>query len=55
MCGGKGRDRVDDGWGSYDLEACSECHGDGITDTCDRCQLLMDMDYEDEERRAGNA
>lgn len=29
-----------------DLEPCDSCGGSGITETCDRCQLLNDMDHE---------
>jgi hypothetical protein len=28
------------------LEPCDSCGGSGIIETCDRCQLLSDMDHE---------
>lgn len=31
-----------------EMETCDTCGGSGITETCDRCQLLTDMDHEDE-------
>ena len=47
-CHGKGTQRIDD-WSQpegYDLETCAECQGAGITETCDRCHWLEDMDHE---------
>lgn len=29
------------------MEPCEDCGGSGIVETCDRCQLLMEMDYDD--------
>lgn len=29
-----------------EMETCESCGGSGIDDTCDRCQLLEDMDHE---------
>ncbi len=29
------------------MESCENCGGSGITQTCDRCQLLSDMDHEE--------
>jgi hypothetical protein len=57
MCGGSGNYWVDMR-GHYDsspdccsdLETCDECRGSGIVETCDRCQLLNEMDYDDERR-----
>jgi len=31
-----------------DMETCDSCGGSGIVETCDRCQLLRDMDYDEE-------
>jgi len=45
-CGGNGNVRVD-GLADFDLEPCEGCGGSGITEICDRCQLLKDFDYED--------
>lgn len=54
-CGGKGSYAVDMRGryvGPYltddldDLETCESCGGCGITETCDRCQLLEEMDHE---------
>lgn len=50
MCGGSGNLRIgldgrlnycDD---LYDLESCDECGGTGIVETCDRCQLLRELE-----------
>lgn len=49
-CNGSGTIRIDcPGWPEWDLETCDECCGRGIIETCDRCQLLNDMDYQLEE------
>jgi hypothetical protein len=53
ICGGQGNYRVDlhgrptDGMDDMDsLEPCEECGGSGIVETCDRCQLLADLERE---------
>jgi hypothetical protein len=53
MCAGQGNCRVDfdgrptDGLDDlYNLETCEDCGGSGITDTCDRCSLLADLERE---------
>lgn len=38
-----GRIRSDD---LDEMETCEECGGSGIHETCDRCQLLREMDDE---------
>lgn len=48
MCGGSGNIRFDDPDSPFDeLETCDECWGSGITEPCDRCQLLTDMEYDE--------
>jgi DnaJ-class molecular chaperone len=45
FCHGQGHVRIAD-WGSpdeYDTETCDECHGHGIVEKCDRCQLLDEL------------
>lgn len=45
--GGKeylGNSRCDD---LDELETCEGCGGSGIVETCDRCQLLEEMDYDE--------
>ena len=44
FCGGSGRDRCGDYMGSS--EPCEECGGSGITEACDRCRYLEDLDRE---------
>lgn len=54
-CEGSGSYWVDS-WGRYtgqhrsddldEMEPCDTCGGSGISETCDRCQLLTEMDYE---------
>jgi RecJ-like exonuclease len=34
-----------------ELEQCETCGSRGIIETCDRCQLLEEMDQEEHERR----
>jgi RecJ-like exonuclease len=34
---------------SSDLETCDTCRGSGIVETCDRCQLLQEMDEQEQE------
>ena len=46
-CGGTGMERCGDYLGSR--ETCDECGGLGIVETCDRCQLLQEMDWEEQE------
>ena len=41
-----GNSRCDD---LDELEHCEQCGGSGITETCDRCQLLEEMDHEDDQ------
>lgn len=31
-----------------EMEMCEGCGGSGIIETCDRCQLLEDMDHDDD-------
>ena len=48
FCNGLGTYRVDtNSWPEYDLETCDECHGSGIVETCNRCQELIEMDYDE--------
>ncbi len=37
-------------YSSEDLETCDGCGGSGIVQTCDRCQLLRDMDWDEAAR-----
>ncbi len=46
-CHGSGRFPDRESWSGLETEPCEECGGSGITETCDRCQLLIEMDYED--------
>lgn len=47
-CGGSGRVSVrTDSYPEWDLESCEECGGSGIVETCDRCELLEEMDDAD--------
>lgn len=46
MCRGSGR--VYKGFWD-DAEPCEDCGGLGVTDSCDRCQLLAEMDHDDED------
>lgn len=52
MCGGTGRE--ESRWDFGCSDPCEECGGGGITDLCERCQLLTDMDYDEEEERCKN-
>lgn len=29
-----------------EMETCDTCGGSGISESCDRCQLLRDLDYD---------
>jgi DnaJ-class molecular chaperone len=53
-CKGSGNIRVEDPMNMPfdDLEPCDYCHG-GISETCDRCQLLNDLDYQLEDAAVG--
>ncbi len=48
FCNGKGfsssyeRNQFD-----WNAETCEECGGSGIVETCDRCQLLEEMDHDE--------
>ena len=47
-CDGQGTYRVDtNSWPEDDLETCDECHGSGIVETCERCQELIEMEYDE--------
>ena len=43
MCSGTGKIRVDN-WSGYDTEPCDDCDN-GISEACDRCRYLSDLDY----------
>lgn len=45
-CNGNGNVRAELSIGDFDLEACEGCGGSGITEVCDRCQLLTDMEHD---------
>lgn len=45
-----GKHRSDD---LDDMEPCDECGGSGITETCERCQLLRDADHDADDRNVG--
>ncbi len=47
MCRGTGRIANRESWSGTDFEPCEDCHN-GIIETCDRCELLADMDHEEE-------
>lgn len=44
-CNGRGYvlEDGDGGWSGFETEPCDQCNN-GIVETCDRCQLLMDED-----------
>jgi len=46
MCNGTGRIADRQSWSGLDYEPCEDC-SNGIVETCDRCQLLEDMDSDD--------
>jgi hypothetical protein len=50
FCGGSGRERCGDYMGMS--EPCEECGGRGIVECCDRCQLLEEMDDEQDDLRS---
>jgi DnaJ-class molecular chaperone len=47
-CHGSGRISVRSfGYPEDDIESCDECRGAGISESCDRCQLLDEFDQDD--------
>lgn len=46
-CHGSGWVLDRESWSGCETETCEECGGSGIVETCDRCQLLTEMGYED--------
>jgi DnaJ-class molecular chaperone len=45
-CDGRGTFRAEVNLSDFDLEPCDGCGGSGIVETCDRCQLLDEMEFE---------
>lgn len=47
-CRGQGNVRAELNLADFDLETCEGCGGSGITEVCDRCQLLGELEHDDE-------
>lgn len=45
-CFGTGRVRDLEDWSDLGYETCEECGGSGIVETCARCKLIADMEYD---------
>ena len=45
VCDGTGQMIIDHSLDGVELDHCDYCNG-GITEVCDRCQLLDDMDHD---------
>ena len=49
MCSGTGRERCGDYMG--DSDPCEDCGGSGISEACERCRYLQEMDWDESELR----
>ena len=48
FCRGSGRMTVESlGYPEDDLESCDECHGSGLSEVCERCQEMQEIEYDE--------
>ena len=47
-CLGNGNTRRSyDSWPEFELENCDTCGGSGVTETCERCQWLEELEHDE--------